>query len=181
MTVTNIIETIKVPASFLVDGINALPDEVKRRLLTLTQTTDEAEKSKELEELIALIPEEMQKNLNFVGAKLPTDIVELSMKLGDFLYHLWTFNTKPAQAPLAIKRHEKRTMELADTLDKLEIEVPEDVKKVVSSILDDEPKWKATQFGAFVVVDGQTKYLGLTAVGAACFTKILNAAVELVV
>ena len=122
----------------------------------------------------------MQKNLTFVGARLPTDVIELSMRLGDFVYHVWTSNTKPTQAPLAIKRHEKRTMELADTLDKNDIEVPEDIKNVLLGVLEDEDKWKVTQFGAFVTVDGQNRYLGLTSVGASCFTKILNAAIMIV-
>jgi len=180
----NSVETIKVPASFLVSGVNELTDDIKKRLLSLTQITDTDENTKYLERgFIAMeLPPEMQKALTFIGAQLPTDVIELNMRLGDMIFHIWSFYAKPAQAPLAIKRHEKRAMELAEIFDKESFgDLPDDVKTVLVKVMESQDLWEKTQFGAYVIVNGETRYLGLTAMGASCFQKTVSAAAELVV
>ena len=178
----NTVETIKVPASFLVSGVNELTDDIKQRLLSLTQLTDESARALEKEGIAMALPPEMQKALAFIGAQLPVDIIELNMRLGDMIFHVWSFYAKPAQAPLAIKRHEKRAMELAEIFDKESFgDLPEDVKTVLVKVMESQDLWEKTQFGAYVIVNGETRYLGLTAMGASCFTKTVSAAAELVV
>lgn len=181
--VKNITETIKVPVSFLVD-MKDVSDDAKKALIDYVQMLDGEEKSKKREELISMMPEKFLEEAKLLGASLPTDVIDLHMKLGDFLFMIFAHNFKPVQAPLAIKRHEKRLGELADILSKDEFDVPEDVKKTVSSVMSDEEKWKESQFSAFIEVgegdQKEVKYLGLTSMGANFFTKIINAAIEAV-
>lgn len=183
--VINTTETVKVPASFLVSGFQGLSTEIQAKVIELAREQSKAKaENRELEasvveEVAGLLPENMRKELAAVGATLPSDQIDLTMRLGDFLYHTYAFNTKPSQAPLALKRHEKRLMELAEALDKEEIEVPSDVLKTAEEVMADETKWDATQFGAILTVDGNSKYLGLSALGASIFRKVVDSAVSL--
>ena len=181
--IANLTETIKVPASFLVD-MKAVSDEVKKDLSAFIQLPETDEnKASERTRIVALISPKVSGQLAAIGAQLPTDVIDLSMKLGDFLYSMYQSHVRPAQAPLALKRHEKRLMELAEILSLDEFNVPPSIKEAIEPILMDESKWKETNFQAFVmVVDQEGKpqpnYIGLTAMGAAFFSKILSAVVE---
>ena len=183
--VKNISETVKVPASFLVDGFQGLSAEAKEKVILISQkqALSEAENKEldasEIAEVVALLPDKMKADLAHIGAMLPSDQVALTMRLGDFLYHVYAFNVKPTAAPLAAKRHEKRIMELAEILDKDEIDVPKEVLDVTEAVLSDDKKWQATQFGALLTVDGSNKYIGLSAFGASIFKKVLDAATGL--
>lgn len=188
--VKNTTEMVKVPASFLVDGFNDLPQETKDRIMKFSKDTANTKTDVENKELYAsevaaiveLLPDDMKRNLDNVGAVLPSDLIELSMRLGDFLYHLYAFNKKPtSQAPLLVKRHEKRLLELSEILDKDEIEVPSDVLNLAEEVMSDEQKWEKTQFGAMLSVKEQNRYIGLTAFGASIFRKIMNEATQMLV
>ena len=182
----NITESIKVPASFLVSGFSDLDKEAQEQIVFMSkeQSRRRAENrdlnAEEIKGLTDLLPDKMKAELATIGAVLPYDQIELSMRLGDFLYHIFAAHSKPSQAPLALKRHEKRLMELAETLDKEEIDVPRDVVELVGSVMGDEEKWSVTQFGVLLTVEGEKKYLGVTSVGASIFRKVVDAAMELV-
>lgn len=178
--VKNISETIKVPASFLVDGFQQLSSEAKEKVILISQAQARAKAenreldASEVSEVANLLPEKMRADLANVGAVLPSDQIALTMRLGDFLYHVYAFNSKPPQAPLAIKRHEKKLLELAEILDTDEFEVPKDVLDVVESVLSDDKKWESTQFGALLKVDDANKYIGLSSLGASIFRKVID-------
>lgn len=178
--VQNISETIKVPASFLVDGLKELSEDVKKRLLAYAAMKDGDDKAKEGSLLVEALPEKMKKELESIGAKLPTEVVSLTMKLGDMLFNLYAFNVKPVQAPLAIKRHERILLELSELFSREDLDIPGYVVRALQPIMTDPDKWNSSQFSAFVMIADQPKYIGLTAMGASCFNTLLNAAVEVV-
>gem|GEM_PF-7114678 len=185
--IKNISETIRVPASFLVDGFNELSNEVKEKVILmskeqmLAKSENRGIDESDIDEVFNLLPEKMRQDLSNIGAKLPSDLVALTMRLGDFIYHVYAINNKPSQAPLAIKRYEKKLMELADALDRDEFDISSDVLAVIESVIGDEKKWESTQFGASLVVDNSNKYIGLSAIGASFFKKIVDAAASLFV
>jgi hypothetical protein len=174
----NVTESIKVPASLVVDGLKALPDETKRKLLAHASYSGESPDSV-ITELAELLPEAMRKELDNVGAKLPTDTIEIKMTLGEFLFATYIQNVVPVKAPLPIRRHEKRLMELADLFDQPEFEVPSDVKIVLDDVLNVPEKWSALRVSAFVVTSPFNKPIVLTAAGAAMFSSVVAAAVDI--
>ena len=183
--VTNFVETVKVPASFLVSGFKDLPIDVQNEIIDISNRRayckdgDKVVDATELEKVASRLPEKMRSELASIGALLPSDTIDLLMRLGDFLYHIYAFHTKPAQAPLAMKRHEKRLMDLASMLDSSEFVVPQDVLDIAESVLNDEEKWAVTPFGVMIPVDSTPKYLGINSHGASLFRKIMDAALNL--
>lgn len=179
MVIKNVSQTSKVPSSFLIKDINMLSPEIKLALIDYARKANSAENTDSLRaETIALIPESMKKELAAIGCELPSDMVDLTMRLGDFLYHIYAIHTKKPESPLAIKRLEKRLLDLAEVFDKTELEVPSDVLEIVTDVLSDDKKWSISQFGATVVVDGEQKYIGLTSHGAKIFVEVIEAAVD---
>jgi hypothetical protein len=174
----NVEEIVKVPATFVID-IKTLTDDLKKKVLASAACKDADEKAKLEGELVAELPTEIKTQLDAVGARLPTDMIDIGMRLGDFLFSLFVYNVKPAQAPLTLKRHERRVMELAELFDADEFVVPESVLKDVEPFMEDPDKWAKTQFSAFIKVGEEKKFLSLTSVGAGIFGKILDAAVAL--
>jgi hypothetical protein len=183
--VKNIEEVIPVPASFLVSGLGDLDQEAKIKLSefakkeAVAKSENKAVDESERQEAASVLPDKIKADLAAIGASLPSDYINLTMKLGDFLYHIYSQHVKPAQAPLAIKRHEKTLMDLAEKLSENEFDVPESVLKAVEDVLADEKKWSSTQFGVTISVGGSQKYIGISSLGASIFKKIMDSAVSL--
>lgn len=180
MLVKNVSQTVSVPVSFLMKDLNTLPPEAKAKLIDYARrVSDNAPNlDQEKEAARAVLTEPMRKELDALGCDMPIDAVELSMALGDFLYHVYAVHTKKPESPLAIKRMEKRLQDLAVLFGLESFEVPADVISVVTSVLEDDKKWAASQFGATVTVKDQQKYIGLTSHGAKMFTKVIDEAVS---
>lgn len=184
--VKNVIQTVTLPATFLVNGFDKLNPETQKSLIQLAQERAEAAKSNvgtenddfSVEYIRSELPEQMQKELDYYGVKLPIDTVALTMKLGDFLYHLYAGNFSPLQAPLAIKRHEKKLQDLAEAMSQEEFTVSSDVVKIAADVMGDE-RWTKTPFGVIINVGGQDKYIGVNSNGAMVFDQVINAAVEI--
>ena len=181
MLVKNVSQTVSVHVSFLMKDLNLLAPEVKAKLIDYARRVGDNAPNLEHEKEAAraALPENVLKELDSLGCEMPTDVVELSMALGDFLYHVYAVHTKKPESPLAIKRMERRLQDLAVLFGSESFEVPADVVSVVTSVLEDDKKWAASQFGATVTVKDQQKYIGLTSHGAKMFTKVIEEAVTL--
>jgi hypothetical protein len=180
--VKNLLETIKAPASFLLD-MKDVSEEGKKALAELMQMVECPDKGVKRVEVRSLLPEKLLAECKAYGADFPTDIIELNMRLGDFFFNLYGFNVKPANAPLAIKRHEKRLLELSEIFAAEEFDIPAYVKEAIVPVLEDEKRWNESQFSTFVNVKNdkgeiQPNYIGLTALGASFFRQVCAAATE---
>jgi hypothetical protein len=178
--VKNVIQTVTLPATFLVSGFDQLNQETQKSLVQLAQDRAAGANLEQpaIDSLRKSLPEQMQKELDNYGVELPIDTIALTMRLGDFLYHLYAGNFQPLQAPLAIKRHEKKLQDLADALSQEEFEVPSDVVKIASDVMSGE-KWATTPFGVLIKVDSKDKYIGVNHRGAMIFEDVINAAVAI--
>jgi len=186
MLVKNVTQTVKVPVSFLMKDLNLLSPEAKELLLVAARAQAKGDKEGYLTgfdqiaaDARAVLSEAQLKELDDMGCLLPSDLLALTMTLGDFLYHVYVIHTKKPESPLGIKRLEKRLMDLAAAFSADEFEVQEDVIKTVSDVLSDDKKWSTTQFGATFKKGEDARYLGLTTHGAKIFTEIVSAAVGL--
>ena len=80
----NQVETIKVPSSFLVSGVNELSDEIKQRLLTFTQIKDDEAKRIEADAIASGHPSRQIKSSGFSMMRLVFSLFRPFMKAAPF-------------------------------------------------------------------------------------------------
>jgi hypothetical protein len=177
-------------ASLLADQVKAANDAaMKDATLTDAQVENETKTRNDAkalaDELTAKTSEKMTKELSHFGCKGLLETVTVSMKLGTWLFDLYCLSTPRPEAPLHQHIWNKRNMELADTVDKDEFELPAwSVPAIRRGLLDDET-WKNANLSAWVEVasdkEGEAplkRFFTMRSMGAQFFGKIMEAAAE---
>ena len=159
-----------------------VPEEDMTKLKEL-QDTAEAQ----VAALVAQIPEANKKELANFGCVQPFETVGVTIKLGTLLFDLYALLTPQPTAPLHQLIWQKRNMELAETVDKDEFELPSwAVTPVRKALLDDET-WKNANISAIsawvaLKADGDAeplkRFFTMKSVGAQFYAEIMQAAAE---
>lgn len=182
----NIEQTVVIPAWHILR--NQAPKEIMEEIQEIISSSYESEESflKAKNDFFNKLPKETQKELAGYGILLPTDNLEIRIKLGSFLFDMFCCSEKSPTAPLAKLVYQKRLMELADFLQKDEISIPEYAIGPIKQTMLNEKDWNAAAIVASVVVhskdnEGDTVYkdISLTSIGAGLFNDIINAAANL--
>jgi hypothetical protein len=202
--VDNVQQSILFPVSSIIksdlsEELKALVPKVRtaRRLLESLQAakieTEEGlanvqQRQAELDELLKQIdektPDKMKKELAFFGAARLSDDVSVFMKLGTVLFDLYMRLTPEPPSPLGKLIWRKRSMELAELMEKEPLEIPEWGKAAMTKALMDDDIWSNTSLTVWVEVDvdGEPekgkRYFTINAKGTIYFKKVLEAAAE---
>ena len=175
----NVKETINLPALFILtnEQIKSIKD-LESRFIKYSQNLSKGiENSDEKSEIHNLLPLDVRARLNSFGVHLPTDKISMTMSVGDFFYSIYIAHVEKPEAPLAIKRYERKLSDYAELMYKEEIDLPEDMRSVIIEVMLDDNKWKNTKFGA-IIDTGPKKYIIISHKGITNFEQVLKAAEE---
>jgi hypothetical protein len=171
----NTIQTVRFPVSSVISS--PLSNEI-RQLVDLALKGDTEAKAS----LDAQTDPKVLKELAFFGCLSLVDIVSISANLGTMLFDVYMSNTPEPQSPLSKLVYQKRNAELAEMLDKEEIEVPDFAKKTIQKTMLDDTAWSKTTFNAWLDVTaedtGKTlkRYFPMSSYGIKFFNEVVNSA-----
>jgi len=185
LTVKNSTETTGFVASSLM-GPNSVPPEVASKMLEQSRKAyaTKEERAAADAELVATFPPRMAKELASLNVKLPSEIVNVCIDFGSFLFDVYSLSANRPQAPLALAAHNSRLQRLAERLEGKTFDLSQDELAVIKKALENDDLWKTLVLhGYYESTDAEGKVvknsLAINATGAQYFTKTLDAAVKL--
>jgi hypothetical protein len=133
--------------------------------------------------LDAQIDPKVAKELAFFHCLSLADVVDVNVCLGTLLFDVYMCSTPEPVSPLSKLVFQKRNAELAESLDKDEISVPDFAKKTIQKTMMDDAAWSKTTFNAWVVFRGEDgkdlkKYFPISAQGVRFFNTVVASAAE---
>lgn len=180
----NIVQSHKFMASNLVP--DKIPDDLLKEVndvLALTRKADKTEEEQAVVDakqaaLIEKCPPAFVKQINKIGAKYPTDVVEVYMSLGDFFFDLYSVAAPRPESPLGKRSAAKKLQDLSEALFKDDFEVPDYAVEPIKRALGTDSIWAKMNVTVYVKVGEAKEYFTITARGANLYHEILNAATQ---
>jgi hypothetical protein len=185
MNVTKIADftdTIKFTAASLIPSA-ALTKETRDALKDYANAKAEDKEAAQAK-LSATLGDPAKAALASVGATLPTDVVQVKLDFGAFLFDLYIAGSVQPQAPLAVAAHQRRLQEIAARLEKDSFELKPEELAVIKKVLESDPIWTKLQFSAYVEVkndkgEPDRRVITLTTEGIRFYNKTMTAALKL--
>ena len=185
----NVTQTVRFPVSSIIP--TKLPDDIQALLIKTRQAKRAIEGLSSIvaaeAELNELAGPKIQKDIATFGASSLADDINLSMQLGTVLFDIYTRMTPEPQAPLAKLVWRKKITELAEVFGAEEFELPQHAIEPIKRALSDESVWQNLSLTVWVELplkEGETEakrhYFTINTQGVVYFTKVLEAAAELV-
>lgn len=138
MKVENLTQTLKAQASIF------LSVSVTGDLLKAVPETEE-----QRAEIIEKLPPVVKEQLAKVGAEIPTDLVDLSLDLGSFIFDVYYSNQQTPEAPLRKALFEREKQDLALKLSQKSFVLPEPVVSELTNVLSDDNLWKKVKISVY--------------------------------
>jgi hypothetical protein len=175
----NVTQTVIFPMSSL---LGELPADVAELMSKLSSAKQEERAGLEAE-IVTRLPENLAQACQSYGAKSPADKIKVNLKLGNVLFDLYLLSNPEPKSPLAALVWQKRSMEIAESLDREDLQVPESAAPSIRRALMDDAVWSRANLSAWVELpadeEGQApkrRYFQINSAGAAFFNKVLAAA-----
>lgn len=179
--VENVEQTLTVPASFFLNEIPE-PNRVAIGTYLTAVSSDEKQSEDVMESLKVAMMEGLQdesvKMLESLGAKLPSDMIDITMSLGSLLFDLWIESSEKPSAPIKVALYNKKNMEYAALLSAKgdDFAIPKDVLAAAKVVASDDEAWAKSQ--AMITI-GNGATLQVTSKGAEMFGEVLTKLVEI--
>lgn len=181
MKIKNTTQTIKMTAMMIMPSASMISQQILQKMKEYG-TANEENKDKVLSELKKMYPAQMKKDLDTLGCQTPMDTVDATLSLSSFLFDVYLSGIKPPIAPLALKIHEKKILDLAEKMKGVdEFEVTEEMMDVLINIMQDDEKWQNSKIHIEVIDNnGQKLYVPLMHKVANLFPEVLEASIKMV-
>lgn len=114
-----------------------------------------------------------------LGARLPTDMVEVTMSVGSLIFDLYQSTAVQPTAPLAVALFSKRLQNLASSVLQDEFELEDRLLPQLRKPLEDESLWNVLDLTLSTEVNGQKVFLRVNHNAAMYFPKVLEAALSI--
>lgn len=132
---------------------------------------------------------ELQKSLNpqkveqykSLGANLPSDMVRVTLTLGQLVFDMFTITAEPPKPPLAAALFSKRVQNLASRVQNDEFDLTDELLGQIRPALEDDKKWAEINLTVYATVDGKKYYIRLNSNAAAFFPNVIQAAIKVFV
>jgi hypothetical protein len=124
-----------------------------------------------------LLPDEYKNHFNQIGIMLPTETVDITLTLGDFLFDIIVESIPKPTAPLKLAAYNKGIGDLAEKLLAPEFELTESELDAVRKVMDDDVLWGKVKVDAELNNSGKTLVLSQT--GISIFDKVIQGAVNI--
>jgi hypothetical protein len=181
MKIKNVTQTIKMTAMMIMPSASAVNQSMLQKMKEYASAPEDKKESV-LAELIEMYPDKLKKDLEILGAKMPMDTVDTTLSLSSFLFDVYMSGIKPPLAPLALKIHEKKILDLAEKMKGVdEFEVTEEMMSVLMDIMQDDEKWQTAKIHVEVLAQNKEKlHIPLMHKVANLFPEVLEGAIKMV-
>lgn len=128
------------------------------------------------ENLLKRCSNQIVAQLNSIGAKYPSDRVEVYMNLSDFLFDLYAASAPKPESPLGKKLADKKLHDLSEVLNSDEFNLPDWSLEPIRRSLSTDSIWTKMNVSVYVKVNNEKKYFSINTKGANNFNEVLDAA-----
>jgi len=169
----NIKQTVKINGNTLFSRGWATKENVECLKKAIENPTTQNKK-----EFFSLIPDEYKVQFNQIGITLPTETIDITLTLGDFLFDIIVESIPKPTAPLKLAAYNKGIGDLAERLLAPEFELTESELEAVRKVMDDDVLWSKVKVDAEI---NGGKTLALSQAGISIFDKVVQGAVNIFV
>lgn len=175
----NITETIKFPARSIVSSVipKSLEDEISSLIQLENLPADAERASIARNDLLEKLPEPLKNALAFYGAMSPSDLLDVSIDLGHFLFDLYSASQKKPESPLSQRIYDRKMQDLATVFMAESFEIPEFASQAIYNALENDALWSQVQCNAYTTVGEEKRYFTMNSKGVKFFKQVLDAAV----
>jgi len=170
LMIKNITQSLKAQASLFLSA--SIPGD----LLKNPPSTKE-----ERAALRSKLPNSILDQLGKLGVELPTDLVDVNLELGSFIFDIVYSRQTPPEAPLRKALFEREKQDLAANLNRDSFMLPAPSLQELKTILSDEELWKKVKVSVYTgdPANPNKNYFTFSYLIANNFNKIMEAAVDI--